>query len=506
MSFLRNLKHIHLIGIGGIGMSAVAQLLLKKDAFKITGCDLKENELIKNLRKAGIYVWLGHNSQHLEGVDTVIYSTAIPQDTSEIQEAKRRGIHLMRRAEILAYLMQDKTVVTVTGMHGKTTTASLAFYLLSEAGFFPTVAVGGILHNLGGNAILGEGRFFVAEADESDGSFLYYYPDFSIITNIDYEHLDYYHDFSLIQETFRRFINQTRDSGCLFCWRDDPYLRDLLKDSKKRVIFYGLEQDADLCASNINLAGLTSEFDCYWDRKFVGHFKVSLGGKHNALNALSVIGLGLELGIDKQLIKAALIGYKGTRRRLEIKFKSKDILVLDDYGHHPTEIRATLETVRLLNPRRLLVIFQPHRYTRTKLLLESFARCFDLADYVIITDIYPAGESPIAGVSGRSIYEKLKLRKQPKSVKFLSNENIVSYVLNILNPSSDKLRTEYPGRLAPTLRTHPALIEGNKSKENLQDVVLVLGAGDITKISDELAKILKRQTENRRSPIKAYQP
>lgn len=470
-------------------MSAIAQLLLEKGASKVSGCDLKENDLIRNLRQAGVCVWLGHSSRHLEGVDTVIYSSAIPEDNPEIQAVKQRGIKLMKRAEILSLLMQDKTVVTVTGMHGKTTTASLASHLLSEAGLFPTVAVGGILHNLGGNALLGEGRFFVAEADESDGSFLCYHPDYSIITNIDYEHLDYYQHFRSIQEAFRHFINQTKSGGCLFCWQDDPYLSNLLRDYRERVLFFGLSQDAELCASNVTLNGLNSEFDCFWGKQFINRFKIGLGGRHNILNTLAVIALGLELGIDKELIRSALISYRGTRRRLEIKLQSEEFLVLDDYGHHPTEIRATLEAVRLLNPRRLLVIFQPHRYTRTKLLLEEFANSFDLADFVIITDIYPAGESPIDGVNSYSIYEKMKSGRRGQ-VKFLPKESIVEHVLKILNSSFDKLKTNYPE---------------SKSKENPQDIILVLGAGDITKISDELAEALKRQTKDKRGLSKAYQ-
>ncbi len=484
-------KHIHLIGIGGIGMSAIAQLLLNKEAVRVSGCDLKENELISNLRQAGVSIWVGHNSRHLENVDTVVYSSAIPEDNPEIQEARRRGIQLMQRAEILSLLMQDKTVVTVTGMHGKTTTASLASYLLSEAGLFPTVAVGGILQNTGGNALIGEGRFFVAEADESDGTFLYYHPDYSIITNIDYEHLDYYKDFSSIQEAFQRFINQTRDGGCLFCWQDDLYLKDLLRDYERKVVFFGLKQDADLCALNMTLQGLTSEFDCFWDRKFIGRFKIGLGGRHNILNALAVLALGLELGIDRQLIKAALLSYQGTRRRLEIKFQSEEFVVLDDYGHHPTEIRATLEAVRLLNPRRLLVIFQPHRYTRTKSLLDSFADCFNAADFVIITDIYPAGESPIKGVSGYSIYEKIKAQaKHPDRLKFLPKDDILDYVLNILHS-----RTDYSVKQD----------KGIDAGANPQDIVLVLGAGDITKISDELAEVIKRETQGKRAVSKTHQ-
>jgi UDP-N-acetylmuramate--alanine ligase len=368
--------------------------------------------------------------------------------------------------------MQDKTVVTVTGMHGKTTTASLASHLLSEAGLFPTIAVGGILQNLGGNALMGEGRFFVAEADESDGSFLYYHPDYSIITNIDYEHLDYYKDFDSVLETFRRFINQTMDGGCLFCWRDDAYLSNLLRDYKRRVVFFGLGENAELYALNIKFSGLTSEFDCLRDRRFIGHFRIGLGGRHNILNALAVVALGLELGIEVERISSALINYQGTRRRLQVKFKSKEFLVLDDYGHHPTEIKATIEAARLLNPGRLLVIFQPHRYTRTKLLLDSFASSFDFADFVIITDTYPAGEAPIKGANGYSIYEKLKARQRLKKLKFLQKEKIVDYVLKVLNPA---------------------------------DVILVLGAGDITCVGDELAEVLKREVEDKRALSRTYQ-
>ncbi|MBU0549600.1 MAG: UDP-N-acetylmuramate--L-alanine ligase, partial [Candidatus Omnitrophica bacterium] len=286
-------KNIHLIGIGGIGMSAVAELLLRK-GYKISGCDLKENELIRRLRSEGVIIWTEHNSRHLELADTLVYSSAITLDNPEIKEAKSRGIKLLKRAEILAYLMQEKTVITVTGMHGKTTTASMASYLLSEAGLFPTVAVGGILHNLGANALIGEGRFFVAEADESDGSFLCYHPDYSIITNIDYEHLDYYRDFDSILKAFGLFINQTRENGCLFYYKDEPYLSNLLKDYTKRLVSFGFNQSADVFALNITAKAFNSEFDCFLKGEFISHFSVSLGGRHNILNALSVIALGME--------------------------------------------------------------------------------------------------------------------------------------------------------------------------------------------------------------------
>ncbi|MFH1578069.1 MAG: UDP-N-acetylmuramate--L-alanine ligase [Candidatus Omnitrophota bacterium] len=463
-------KHIHLIGIGGIGMSAVAHLLLKK-GWQVTGCDLKDNDLIGNLRKSGISVRIGHDSRHLESVDRVVYSSAIPKDNPEIQEAKCRGISLIKRAEILAHLMEGKTVVTVTGMHGKTTTASLVSFFMSEAGLSPTIALGGILENLGGNALTGEGKFFVAEADESDGSFLCYHPDYSIITNIDYEHLDYYKEFSSVLEAFSRFINQTHDQGCLFYWREDAYLKGLLKNYKKKSVSFGLSRDADISARDLSLEALKSEFDCFRGREFIGHFKLSLGGRHNILNSLAVIALGLELGIDREIIKQALLNYKGTRRRLQVKFESLDYLVFDDYAHHPTEIKATLEAVRLLNSRRLLAVFQPHRYSRTKSLLDSFATCFGLADHIVITDIYAAGENPIDGISGYSLYEKLKLGKHAQA-RFCPKNDILDYLLKISMPG---------------------------------DLILFLGAGDITKISDELAEVFKRKGQDKRTASKAYQ-
>ncbi len=451
-------KHIHLIGIGGIGVSAVARLLLER-GWRISGCDQKENDLIKHLRSAGVDISIGHDTKHLEGVSTVVYSSAITEDNLEIQEAKRRGIKLLKRAEVLAYLMRDKTVITVTGMHGKTTTTSLASHVLIEAGVEPTAAVGGILQNMGNNALVGRGKFFIADADESDGSLLYYHPQYSIITNIDQEHMDYYKDFNSILETFRRFIGNTKENGCLFCWRDDPYLSDLLKDCQRKVVYFGLTDKADVYATDIELKGLSSEFNCFRRDEFIGRFNANLGGRHNILNTLAVIALGLELGISVDLMKAALVNYEGTRRRLQVKFKSADYLVLDDYGHHPTEIKATLETVKSLNPGRLLVVFQPHRYSRTKFFLDSFASCFDSADCAIITDIYSAGELPVRGVDDRSIYDRLKSRDRIEA-QFLEKDNVLDHVLKILKP---------------------------------QDVVVTLGAGDITKISDELAEALKRQ-------------
>ena len=351
-------------------------------------------------------------------------------------------------------------MITVTGSHGKTTTTSLASYLLLEAGFYPTAVIGGILRNIDTNACLGNGRFFVAEADESDGSFLYYRPKYSIITNIDREHLDYYETFENEISAFKEFLNKTEEGGCLFCCADDINLMEILKGYKNKYILFGLKNNADIIAKNIQLKGLSSEFDCFYNDKFIHRFKLSLGGRHNISNALSVIALGIELGIDLKIINNALSSYKGAHRRLEIKFKDSGITVIDDYAHHPTEIKATLEAAKNLNPKRLIAIFQPHRYSRTKLLLDEFGASFSASDFIIITDIYPASEIPIEGITGERVYDKIKELTPEKCAKFLPKAEILENILKIIQPG---------------------------------DLVITLGAGDIGKLSDELAEKLKER-------------
>jgi UDP-N-acetylmuramate--alanine ligase len=452
-------KHYHLIGIGGIGMSGIAQLFLCQ-GLEVSGSDLKESRITEGLKKIGAQIFIGHNPLNIKGADLIIYSSAIKEDNPELVAARSLGIPLIKRAQALAELMKEKCVITVTGSHGKTTITSLVSYLLLEAGLAPSAAIGGILRNIDTNACIGEGKFFVAEADESDGSFLYYKPTYSILTNIDREHLDYYKEFSREIEAFREFLNRTQENGCVFCCADDKNLQGILRNYKKRYVLFGLKDSAQIYPENIQLKGLTSEFDCFYNRKFIGRFYLALGGEHNISNALSVIALGLELGIDLEIIKKALSSYKGALRRLEVKFSGGGLVVIDDYAHHPTEIRATLAAVRNLKRDRVIAVFQPHRYTRTELLLDEFGKSFDLADYVIITDIYPAGEPPIEGVSGRSVYDKIKGLTPAKEAYFLPKEEIVGHILGIIGPG---------------------------------DLLITLGAGDIVKIGDELAERLKRQ-------------
>jgi len=358
----------------------------------------------------------------------------------------------------LAELMQHKTAITIAGSHGKTTTTSLISYMLLEAGLSPTVAIGGILKNIDTNACLGSGKFFVAEADESDGSFLYYQPKYSIITNIDYEHLDYYHNFDNELSAFKSFISRTQKDGCVFACSDDPILLDLVKDYENRCLFFGLNMPTDIYANNILFTELSSDFDCYFKNKFVYRFHLALGGKHNISNSLGAIGLGLELGINLECIAKSLKECQGAGRRLEIKFKNDKYMLIDDYGHHPSEIRATLTAITNLKSKRRIVVFQPHRYTRTQLLLDEFAKSFDQADYLIITDIYPASEQPIEGINAQKLLSKIREYSAHKEVVYLAKKDIIKHVLGILSDG---------------------------------DLVITLGAGDIVQVSDELAKELK---------------
>lgn len=437
-------------------MSGIAQLLLRGGA-KVSGSDLKDGKSIEELRALGAAIHIGHSAGNIDGADVVVYSSAIKDDNPEYALAKAKGI-LIKRAQALAQLMQDKTVITVAGSHGKTTTTSLASYLLLEAGLNPTAAIGGVLRNVDNNALLGDGEFFVAEADESDGSFLNYRPKYSIITNIDREHLDYYKDFDSEIAAFKEFISKTKTDGCVFVCDDDKHLKDMIKGSKLKIVRFGLTEQADIYPKNIHMQGLSSDFDCYYKGKLVDRFHLALGGKHNISNALSVIALGLELGIKLEPIRKTLALYKGAKRRLEIKFLDQDYLLIDDYAHHPTEIQATLSAAKEMNCKRMIAIFQPHRYTRTQLLLEEFGRSFDLADYCLITDIYAASEPPIDGVNGRKVHELVKKRNPGKTVKYMPKDLITEHVLEIISPG---------------------------------DMVITMGAGDIVKIGEELAERLK---------------
>jgi UDP-N-acetylmuramate--alanine ligase len=451
-------------------MSGIAQLLLSRKV-KVSGSDLKESRITEELKRLGADIFIGHNPANIKGADLVVYSSAIKENNPEFVQARQSGIPLIKRAQALADLMEGKTVITVSGSHGKTTTASLASCLLLQANLSPTLAVGGIFKNINTNAYLGDGKFFVAEADESDGSFLYYKPKYSIVTNIDYEHLDYYKSFENELNAFREFLSRTKEDGCVFACADDVNLKTMLKGYKNRYKLFGLSPDCDIYCKNIKFNGLSSEFDCFYEHKFLDRFQLSLGGLHNISNALSVIALGLELGIDLYSIKRTLTEYRGAGRRLDFKFKSRDYMVIDDYAHHPTEIKAALAAVKNLNQNRIIALFQPHRFSRTKLLLDDFSGCFSLPDEIIITDIYSANEQPIEGITGELLCGKINEKFPGKNARFLSKEAIIDYALEILRPG---------------------------------DLLITLGAGDIGKICDELVQKLKGKVQDKRTAEKVH--
>lgn len=452
-------RHYHLIGIGGIGMSGIARLLADK-GFTVSGSDVKRSKLTEELERAGCRIYIGHAAENIAGADEVIFSSAIKQDNPEFSEARRRGIVLKRRAEALAQLMADKTVVTVTGAHGKTTTSSLVSHLLMTANLAPTIAVGGILKNIGNNFCSGKGEYFVAEADESDGTFLCYHPAYSIITNIDREHLDYYGDFSRLLDSFGIFMRQTAPSGCLFCCGQDAHLRKLLAAYPGKSVLYGFDDEFEVYASSIRLKDLSSEFDCYRRGQFLARFKLNLGGSHNVCNALAVIALGMELGIGIGTIAKALETYQGSGRRLEVKLRTANWTVVDDYAHHPTEIKATLNALQQMECGRRVIVFQPHRYSRTKLLLEEFGTCFAAADRLVITDIYPASEPPIEGVNAELVVETIRRNFPDKTVEYVRKDMVAAKVLEMAEP---------------------------------HDLIATLGAGDITRISDEISAQLEKR-------------
>ncbi len=453
------MKKYHLIGIGGIGMSGIARLMAGRGC-GVSGSDVKASRMTEELAALGCRICIGHRAENLGDCDEVIYSSAIRDDNPEMAEAKRRGLPLRKRAEALAGLMGDKKAVTVTGAHGKTTTSSLISHLLITAGLSPTVAVGGIIKNTGNNACAGKGEFFVAEADESDGSFLCYRPTYSVITNIDREHLDHYGDFGRLLDSFRVFINQTAPGGCLFCCGQDANLMRLLAGYHGKTVLYGFDDTFDVYASSIRLRELSSEFDCYRRGELLARFKLNLGGSHNVCNALAVIALGMELGIGIGTIARALETYQGSGRRLEVKLRTAKWTVVDDYAHHPTEIRATLAALSQMDCKRRIILFQPHRYTRTRLLLEEFGTCFALADELFITDIYAASETPIEGVDAGLVVEKVRQNFPGKKVEYVRKEDLCEAVLSRVEP---------------------------------RDLVATLGAGDITRISDEIASRLQKQ-------------
>ncbi len=448
------IERIHFVGIGGSGMSGIAEVLINM-GYKVTGSDIRKTPVIERLISLGAEVKTGHSPENVKDADVVVYSSAVKEDNPEIVEARKRKIPVIPRAEMLAELMRMKYSIAVAGTHGKTTTTSMIASILKEGGLDPTMVVGGILKTIGTGAILGKGEYFVAEADESDRSFLKLLPTIVVITNIDREHLDHYKDLDEIKNTFVEFAGKVPFYGSVFLSTDDPNSLDIRNRIERRVITFGLSPQADVKGVEVELRGFSSSFTVKINGEELGRIELSIPGIHNVKNALAAVGVGLELGIPFECIQRALSSFRGVSRRFELRGEKKGIRVYDDYAHHPREIEATLEAARTGWKGRIIVVFQPHLYSRTLHLADEFGKSFFLADKVIITEIYPAREEPIPGVSGRLIYEKCR-EYGHKNVEWIEKKE------------------EIPEKLVPELR------EG--------DMVILMGAGDIWKLHEEILR------------------
>ena len=458
MGILADKKKIHFVGIGGIGMSGLAQLLIQ-GGYEVSGSDIKSSRLTDKLAAMGADIRMGHRVSNLKDADLAVCSSCIGYDNEELKAVRDKNIPLIQRGELLAELLNEKAGIAVAGTHGKTTTSSLISHILFVSGIEPSVAVGAEVHSLGGNALFGKGRYFVAEADESDGSFLHLRPVYSVITNIEREHLDFYGSLEEIMEAYRKFAANTKEGGCLFVCGDEKNLMEVLSGYKGETAAYGFNESCDVKAYNVKYLGCRTEFDCFSKGGFIGRFLLNIPGRHNVLNALAAIAIALKIGVDKEDIKKALASYNGARRRFEIKGRINEVMVIEDYAHHPTEIRVTLKAASGLNPKRIIAVFQPHRYSRTMHLKDLFSDSLSDADYIVLTDIYPASEKPIKGITSRLIYEGL-IKKKHKEVSLISLDEIVNFIIKIVRP---------------------------------EDIVLIMGAGDVGKVSGELVERLKKQ-------------
>jgi UDP-N-acetylmuramate--alanine ligase len=430
----RKIRKIHFVGIGGIGMSGIAEVLLNL-GYVITGSDLNPSDITQRLASLGAGIFQGHQASHVGDADVVVTSTAVRTDNPEVLEAHERNIPVIPRAEMLAELLKMKFSVAVSGSHGKTTTTSMVSTVLAHGGFDPTMVIGGKLASIGSNAKIGDGEVIVAEADESDGSFLKLSPCLALITNIDREHLDYYRDIEDIKAAFLKFANIVPFYGATILCLDDPHVQAILPGIKRRTITYGLTSPADYQAKDVVLEGPTSVFSVYAKGERLGKVTLNVPGRFNVANALATIAAARELDMPFDAIREGLLKYVGVGRRLEVKGKVKEVTVVDDYGHHPTEIRETLAAARQVWKGRIIVVFQPHRYTRTQKLFKEFLTAFPVADHLIITDIYAASEKAIEGVNAASLTEGIRQSGHPDVLYLASFNGIVDHLLAIVKPS-----------------------------------------------------------------------
>jgi UDP-N-acetylmuramate--alanine ligase len=465
--FRGRVRHAHFVGIGGIGMSGLAEILRTME-FDVSGSDLKPNDITRRLETMGVRVDVGHLAKNVEGADVVVYSSAIDDANPEIQRARALEIPIIPRAEMLAELMRVKYCVLMAGSHGKTTTTSLVATVLRAAGLDPTVVVGGKVNALGSNARLGEGDLFVAEADESDGSFLKLTPTIGVITNIDAEHLDHYGTHEKVKEAFVQFANKIPFYGLAVLCLDHPHVQAIIPQIQRRHVTYGVSRQADYRAKNVRFSGLSTHFEVWRRGESLGDFTVKMPGHHNVLNALSVIAVADELEVPFDVVREAIKSFHGVQRRFTVlgqpaitrEGKTGDVMIVDDYGHHPAEVEATLDAAQNGFDRRVVVAFQPHRYTRTQSLFDDFTRAFNKADVLIVTDVYAAGEKPIPGATGEALVEAIRAHGHHNVRHIADKKQIGAALIDLARPG---------------------------------DLVIALGAGDINASARELLAALEKE-------------
>ena len=458
----QHVRHLYFVGIGGSGMNGIAQVLINL-GYRVSGSDLSENAATEHLRAMGAIIYNSHNADQIEGCDAVVVSTAIREDNPEVAAAREQRIPVVRRAEMLAELMRFRYGIAVAGTHGKTTTTSLATSLLAEGGLDPTFVIGGLLNSAGANAKLGESDYLVAEADESDASFLYLQPMIAIVTNIDADHMSTYgNDFEQLRQTFVEFLHHLPFYGLAVMCIDDEEARSLIPQVSRRVITYGTAEDADVRVSDIRQTGMQTAFHIRCQDGEEIDILLNMPGRHNVLNAAAAITVARELGVDSDSIRRALASFEGIGRRfqtVEVAWKEGNVTIVDDYGHHPREVAATIEAARSGWPQsRLVLVFQPHRYTRTQEQFDDFAVVLSTPDVLLLNEVYPAGEAPIPGADGRALARAIRARGQIDPIFVERLEALPELLAAVLEPG---------------------------------DVVLMMGAGSIGRVAAGLPRLLE---------------
>ena len=454
---LTGIKKVHFIGIGGAGMSALAKILLEK-GYEVSGSDMKDSAMTGILRDLGAKVFIGHRAENVRGAEAIVVSSAIREENPEVAEAARLGLKRLHRSDVNAFLINNSKGIAVAGAHGKTTTTSMIGVSLDYEGVSPSIIIGGEVDYLGSNAKLGKSEYLVSEADESDGTFLKYYPYIGVVTNIENDHMDHYGTMENIIKAFHQFLSQIRRNGWAVVCADNEHIRNIIGDIKCNIATYGIDHEADYMAADIEASSSFTAFDVIHKGENLGRVRLNVPGLHNVLNALACVVTGIVLGMSVSQMAEGLTMFNGAKRRFQTKGRINDIWVVDDYAHHPTEIATTIKAARQTKPKRLVCAFQPHRYSRTQLLQKEYGSCFAGVDLLVLTDVYSAGEDPIPGVDGELLVNEVKRQTGQETVYIQDKKQIAAYLKSIAQPG---------------------------------DLIMTMGAGDIVKCGEELVEAMK---------------